>query len=269
MNSHFPIRPASLIFGVPIFLAAVMIYMNFRQEVFSALAAGTEWVLVTCGFVPENGGKAIENDRLRNLYYAARMFNETPPKELSPEDQLAAERFPGMGFGLVHTFDHRPVSTVIGGWLFSIPCTYFIDSRDCKQVPAAARLKVSVNDFAPMTLETVEQFLSAASTEVLRITISSAPGGELWPKDLQSDTAYTTYSPAGDTTTAIGETMIRCLRSEHAREMGVMPHCLARFKHNADTLVELMYSENYREDSADIIAGSRQLVNEFQVKTQG
>ena len=263
------------IFAILLVVAGSMIYFNYRQQVFEVLASGTQWVLVTCGFVPE-GDENIQSERLRKLYYAARMYKETPAKELSPEDQLAAERYPGMGFGLTRTFDSRPVSTVIGGWLFAIPCTYFVDSRDCNKTLTTARLKVNVDNFEPISFETIEQFLSVRSPDLLRMTIGNIGS---WPQrntqsNIQGDAnnnnrsvapqdGYYRYEPLE---TESNSDEFVCTDTQWASERGLMDHCLLRFNYGKDSVVELKFSSSYRADSERIKRDALGLVSSFQVR---
>ena len=254
---------SQLVYALILVLLGSIAYLNYRQQVFELFASGTQWVLVTCGFVPE-GGENIQSERLRKLYYAARMFNETPAKELSAKDRLAAERYPDMGFGLTHTFDTRPVSAVIGGWLFAIPCTYFIDSRDCSKSPTAARLKVNAADFEPISLATVEQFLLAASPEIIRITIS---GIENWSQNNWKHTpvveGYHRYNTVEKDT---NNDELLCTDASTARQMEVMDHCLLRFKYGEDIVVELIFSSIHRTGLSDIRAQANRLASSFQVR---
>lgn len=255
------------IFAVILIAAGSMSYFTYRQQVFELLASGTQWVLVTCGFVPE-GDEDIQSERLRKLYYAVRMYNETPAKELSSKDQLAAKRYPGMGFGLTHTFDRRPVSTVIGGWLFAIPCTYFVDSRDCNKTLTSARLKVSIANLEAITFDTVEQFLSVTSPEVLRITIGDI---DSWPQrntqnDKQSAAAQDGYYRYKPLETEINNDEFVCTDAQWASKRGLMDHCLLRFNYGKDTVVELKFSSTYRAKSDRIKRDALRLVSGFQVR---
>jgi hypothetical protein len=252
-----------LMYALILVLLGSIAYLNYRQQVFVLLASGTQWVLVTCGFVPE-GGENIQSERLRKLYYAARMFNETPAKELSAKDRLAAERYPDMGFGLTHTFDTRPVSAVIGGWLFAIPCTYFIDSRDCNRTPGTARLKVGVADFEPISLATVEQFLLAASPEVIRITVS---GIENWSDSRwQSTPLVEGYQRYNTVETDKNNDEFMCSDAALEKEMGTMSHCLLRFSYGKDIVVELIFASAHRPNLTGIRAQADRLVSSFQVR---
>ncbi|RLA46624.1 MAG: hypothetical protein DRR06_04645 [Gammaproteobacteria bacterium] len=256
-------KTGQLTLAILLIIAGTVAYVSYRQQVFEVLASGTQWVLITCGFVPE-GGEDIQSDRLRKLYYAARMFNETPPKVLMTEDRLAAERYPGMGFGMIHTFDTRPVSTIIGGWLFAIPCTYFTDGRNCNKPRTTARLKVSAVDFRPISYETIEQFLSAASPDVIRITIAGLEG---WPQNWwQQKTIndnYHRYSPPEE---RHKDNEFVCTDTQWAEAEGVMDHCLLRFMHGDDVIVELKFAAVQRDRWADIRNQAKLLVNSFQVK---
>ena len=255
---------SQLVYALVLVLLGSIAYLNYRQQVFELFASGSQWVLVTCGFVPE-GGENIQSERLRKLYYAARMFNETPAKELSVEDRLAAERYPGMGFGLTHTFDDRPVSAVIGGWLFAIPCTYFIDSRDCTRSPTAARLKVKIAGFEPISLATVEQFLLAASPEVTRITISSI---ENWhPNRSESTPVAKGYHRYNTLETDMNNDELMCTDAMIAKQLEVMDHCLLRFKYGNDIVVELIFASIHRSSLSDLRAQANHLVSSFQVRS--
>ncbi|MBV1930670.1 MAG: hypothetical protein KUG71_03055, partial [Porticoccaceae bacterium] len=251
------------IFAMLLVVAGLVSYFSYRQQVFEVLASGTQWVLVTCGFVPE-GDDNIQSERLRKLYYAARMYNETPAKELSPEDQLAAERYPGMGFGLVHTFDPRPVSAVIGGWLFTIPCTYFIDSRDCNKSPTTVRLKVSIVNFEPISLETIEQFLAVASPEIVRITLSGAESrsnsnGHL---GVQHNSYYDYDAPDPEN----ADDQLRCTDTDSANPIKVIDHCLLTFNYSRDTIVELKFDSSHRLEAPEIKGQAQHLVSSFQIR---
>ena len=258
---------ASLILAAVLLMAGAVGYLTYRQQVFELLASGTQWVLITCGFVPENGqggGEGIQSDRLRKLYYAARMYNETPPKELSTEDRIAAELYPGMGFGMVHTFDTRPVSTVIGGWLFAIPCTYFTDSRDCDKTLTSARLKVSATGLQAINLETVEQFLSADSADIIRITIAGLEGRPpSWWQSMALNGDYYRYSPPEST--AVDDDFL-CTDEQWARGAGVMDHCVLRFMAGDDVMVEVKFSSAHRQRWVDIKQKAKTLVSGFQVR---
>jgi len=250
-------------FSSLLFVLMGMGYLTHRQQVFEVLAAGTQWVLVTCGFEPE-GEENVQSDRLRKLYYAARMFNQSPPRELLAEDQLAAERYPGMGFGLVHTFDTRPVSMVIGGWLFSIPCTYFADARDCDKSLTTVRLKVSAGDFKPISSATIEPFLAVASPEIIRITIAGLDGAQAgWWREQSPGKGYQRQFPVASQGK---EDSPVCTEAEWARQSGVLDHCLLRTMYNADVMVEVMFGAVHLSRWEDIRRETKELVDHLQVR---
>ncbi len=273
MDTVNPGRRFQTSFAAILVLIGITIYASHRQQVFELLASGTQWVLVTCGFIPE-GENATQDERLRNLYYAVRMYNETPAKKLSAQDQLAADLYPESGFGLIHTFDTKPVSAVIGGWLFAIPCTYFVDSRDCSKSLTTARLKVSVADFEtiilePISIETIEQFLANASPEIIRITLT---GLETWTangwQNNSGDNGYQFYRPPEPTNSKIDNSkeQLLCTETQWAIENAVMDHCLLRFQHGDNTLVELIFAANHVSKWVAIKSQAAKLVSRFQVR---
>ncbi len=263
MRAHRHNKTPWLIFASLLFVLLCVAYAMHRQQVFEVLAAGTQWVLVTCGFEPE-GEETQQSDRLRKLYYAARMFNQAPPRELLAEDQLAAERYPGMGFGLVHTFDVRPVSVVIGGWLFSVPCTYFADARDCDKALTTVRLKVSAASFKPISLATIESFLAVGSPDIIRVTVAglnSAQAG--WWREHASDEGYQLQALPGFRGEHDG---LVCTEAEWIRKSGVLDHCLLRYMHNADVMVEVMFGAVHLSRWEGIRRETEELVGNLQVR---
>ncbi len=241
-------------------------YIHYRQQIFEVFAAGTEWVLVTCGFQPEEEAErseSLQSDQLRKLLYAARMFNSPPPEELSEKDAWADKKYPGVGFGLVHTFSIKPVPVVIGGWLFSIPCTYFADARDCQKSGAGvARLKVSVEDFSAIREGNIEAFLAASSAEITAITLAGLEGRpQHWWLQEETPGGYSPYQ----TTDFMGDTG-RLLCTQSQVKHGVMPHCLLRFMHGKDVYAEVKFAAQLRDKWADIEQQARTLIRSFQVK---
>ena len=241
-------------------------YFHYRQQIFEVFAAGTQWVLVTCGFQPEEEAErseSLQSDQLRKLFYAARMFNSPPPEELSEEDARADKKYPGVGFGLVHTFSIRPVPKVIGGWLFSIPCTYFADARDCqKSGGSVARLKVSVEGFSAIGEDNIEAFLAASSAEIVAITLAGLEGRpQQWWRQEAAPEGYSPYQPRGF---AGGTGGLLCTQPQ--LKHGVMPHCLLRFMHGKDVYVEVKLAAQLRDKWADIEQQARTLIRSFQVK---
>lgn len=245
-------------------------YFHYRQQIFEVFAAGTRWVLVTCGFEPEDEAERselLQSDQLRKLFYAARMFNSPPPEELSEEDARADKKYPGVGFGLVHTFSTKPVSLVIGGWLFSIPCTYFADARDCQKGGlTVARLKVSVDGLSAMDEENIEAFLSAASTEIAAITIAGLEGRPpQWGQKKAVPEGYSLYETVNSEVEFSGDTGgVFCTDSQVSPH--VMPHCLLRFMQGKDVTVEVKFAAQLRAKSIDIEQQARDLVRRFQVR---
>ena len=231
-----------LIFVLLLLLTMGAGYFHYRQQIFEVFAAGTQWVLVTCGFQPEEEAErseTLQSDQLRKLFYAARMFNSPPPEELSEEDARADQLYPGVGFGLLHTFSIKPVPVVIGGWLFSIPCTYFADARDCqKSGGSVARLKVSAAGLSAMRVETIDAFLAASSPDIIGITLAGLEGRpQRWWQQEASPVGYSPYQPVGFTGGAGG---LLCTEAQVGR--GVMAHCLLRFMHGRDVYAELTFA---------------------------
>ncbi len=261
MASIRPNKRGQLFLTILLVLIGSIGYVNYRQQVFELFASGTQWVLVTCGFVPD-GDENNQSERFRNLYYAVRMYNEAPARELSPKDQQAAQRYPGMGFGLIHTFDTRPISAVIGGWLFAIPCIYFIDSRDCNKAPTSARLKIGIADFEPISLETIEQFLAVASPEIVHITISGAES-RLRNKNQPGVEQYTYVD---DDTLEAADHKLLCMDTDSVSAINVMDHCLLVFNYSKDTIVELKFDARHRSEVARLKHQARELVSSFQVR---
>jgi hypothetical protein len=242
-------------------------YFHYRQQIFEVFAAGTQWVLVTCGFQPEEEAErseSLQSDQLRKLLYAVRMFNSPPPEELSEEDAKADKKYPGVGFGLVHTFSTKPVPIVVGGWLFSIPCTYFADARDCqKSGGGVARLKVSVEGFSAIREKNIEVFLAASSVEIAAITLAGLEGRPAqWWQQVGVAQGYKSFAPAGFTGGAGG---LVCTQSQ-AVGRSVMPHCLLRFMHGKDVYAEVKFPAQLRDKWADIEQQARTLIRRFQVK---
>ncbi|MEZ0121824.1 MAG: hypothetical protein AB9Q17_08265 [Candidatus Reddybacter sp.] len=241
-------------------------YFHYRQQIFEVFAAGTQWVLVTCGFQPEEEAErseTLQSDQLRKLFYAARMFNSPPPEELSEEDARADKLYPGVGFGLVHTFDIKPVPIVIGGWLFSIPCTYFADARDCqKSGGSVARLKVSADGLSRMRVENIDAFLAASSPDIIGITLVGLDGRpQRWWQQEALSAGYSFYEPAGFTGGTGG---LLCTEAQVGR--GVMSHCLLRFMHGRDVYAEVKFASQLRDNWAEIEQQARALIRGFQVK---
>ncbi len=255
-----------LIFVLLLLLTMGAGYFHYRQQIFEVFAAGTQWVLVTCGFQPEEEAErseTLQSDQLRKLFYAARMFNSPPPEELSEEDARADQLYPGVGFGLVHTFSIKPVPMVIGGWLFSIPCTYFADARDCqKSAGSVARLKVSADGLSAIRVENIDVFLAASSPDIIGITLAGLDGRpQRWWQQEALPTGYSPYQPAGFTGGAGG---LLCTEAQVGR--GVMSHCLLRFMHGRDVYAELKFASQGRDNWAGIEQQARALIRGFQVK---
>ncbi len=234
-------------------------YVALRPQLFTWLAAGTDWVLVACGFQsPDETGPGVADQRLRKLYYAARMFEGVPPRELVPLDAWAERAYPGMGFGVTRTFATRPVAVVIGGWRFDIPCTYFADARDCTRPGLnSARLKVEAADLAPIRPHRIEEFLLAASPELLRLTLAgagaSAPPG--------SDYRRTRLL------TADGQPQqLYCLDPARARERDLLAHCLLSVRYNPDVELTLYFAADQRERWEELRRGALELTAGFQAR---
>lgn len=233
-------------------------YLSQRQRIFAALAAGTEWVLVTCGLAtPDDTGAA--GNQLRRLYYAARMFRAVPPRQLVPLDAWAEQTYPGMGFGMIRTFDTRPVAVVIGGWLFRIPCTYLADARQCARVDAnVAQLKVDIDELAPIRPHRIAAFLASASPEILRITLLGTTDLLPLPPGYRSLGVRSTSADGAVTTAELD-----CLDPELARQRAILEHCLLRFSFNADVAIELYFAAAHRNDWERVRRGSLALVARF------
>lgn len=210
-------------------------YSALRPQIFAWLAAGTDWVLIACGFqAPDETGPGVADQRLRKLYYAARMFEGVPPRELVPLDAWAEQTYPGMGFGVTRTFDTRPATVVIGGWRFDIPCTYFADARDCSRPGLeSARLKVEAADLAPIRPHRIAEFLAAASPEILRITLagkgtSAVPGNQYQRIDVGARDG--------------ASQALYCLDAQRASAAQLLPHCLLQASYSADVELTLYFS---------------------------
>lgn len=244
-------------------LAAVAIggsaYALLKPQVMAGLAGGTQWILEVCGFETGGGAQAPANERLRQLWYAIRMFEAPPPKELDPLDRRAALAYPDMGFGTLHTFSRSVARVVIGDWLYTIPRTYFFDARDGRDGPAGlVRLKVSEDDLAPISNERISDFLAAASPQVLRITLAGAlpeadqavilaPGNRRpeWDRPgyrayaMPEEKAYRIYSALSG---PYPGQIIRCTDPEWSAQKQSMPHCVLRFRHTGDLEAELFFA---------------------------
>lgn len=239
--------------------AAGVGYVTLRPQIFTLLAAGTQWVLVTCGFVPPGAdGEGMAEDRLRRLYYASRMFQGVPPRELSPLDAWADKAYPGMGFGLVHTFDRKPVALAIGGWLFSIPCTYFADARDCTRAGlSTARLRVDAADLAPLRAHLIPEFLATASPAILRMTLTRATAKP--PPSSDYDVLMVRGADGSSRT-------LYCISAGRARQLGVLQHCLLDVQYSADVTIELYFAAVHRDQWQRLEQGALALARRFQVQ---
>lgn len=245
-------------------LALAAGYIALRPQIFTWLAAGTDWVLIACGFqTPDATGPGVADERLRKLYYAARMFEGVPPRELVPLDAWAEQTYPGMGFGVTRTFDTRPVAVVIGGWRFDIPCTYFADARDCSRPGLeTARLKVEATDFAPIRPHRIAEFLAAASPEILRITLagkgtSAAPGSQYQRIDVNAqDVGAQDGAPQA----------LYCLDAKRASASQLLPHCLLRASYSADVELTLYFSAARRPHWEALRAAALALTKGFQAR---
>ncbi len=234
-------------------------YGTLRPQIFTLLAAGTEWVLVTCGFVaPGADGEGMADDRLRRLYYASRMFEAVPPRALSPLDAWADKAYPGMGFGFVRTFDQKPVTLAIGGWLFSIPCTYFADARDCTRAGiTTARLRVDTTDLAPLRAHLIPEFLATASPAILRVTLARATAKPPPPTD------YNVLMVRG----ADGRSRaLRCISAARAQQLGVLQHCLLTVQYSPDVALELYFAAALQDQWQRLEQGALALARQFQVQ---
>lgn len=269
-------------------LLLIAAYLALRPQAFELLAKGTDWVLVACGFADREDLMARDDDRWRRLYYAMRMFKSTPPRQLMPEDAAADRKYPGMGFGIVHTFSRAPVSRVIGGWLFSIPCVYFTDAQDCQNTSATiAQLTVDIRDLAPIGPATIDQFLAVNSPETMRLTIKGLgqrPANWWWvdPRrltKLSTDaTAYAKYSlPATNPDTDHYHLYVppeprhpydqlQCTDPRWAAEKQIMDHCLSRFTHNDSVYVEIKFPAQAREQWPRLREAAATLVKTLQVR---
>lgn len=286
-------RWRSLAFALVLLVAGIVTYIPLRPQIFAAFAAGTQWILVTCGFVSEDDAfvqasvqASVQESRWRKLYYAARMFKGTPPARLSPEDALADQRYPGMGFGVLHTFNRNPVVLTIGGWLYSIPCTYFSNARDCQTPDAGtARLRVSVANLAPIAGDTVEHFLSATSPATLRITIAglgtrpprwwhieshglpplpaAPPGYRKHALTAASGHGYQLYTPLDADADA---DQFQCTDPQWAQTKGILNHCLLRFQYNDEVFVEIKFAAQARDQWRHLRDGAQALVAGFQIR---
>lgn len=234
-------------------------YVALRPQIFAWLAAGTDWVLVSCGFqAPDAVGPGVADERLRKLYYAARMFEGAPPRELVPLDAWADQTYPGMGFGVTRTFDTRPAAVVIGGWRFDIPCTYFADARDCTRPGLnTARLKVEAADLSPIRPHRIAEFLAAASPEILRLTLAgvgaSAPPGDAYRRT--------------DLHTADGQPQqLYCIDPALAREHDLLAHCLLAVRYNPDIELILYFAAAQQARWAELRRGALTLAADFQAR---
>lgn len=266
MKHHRQNKLRWLIFALLLLLTMGAGYFHYRQQIFEFFAAGTEWVLVTCGFQPEEEAErseSLQSDQLRKLFYAARMFNSPPPPEMSAEDARADEKYPGVGFGLVHTFSVKPVPMVIGGWLFSIPCTYFADARDCQKTgTGVARLKVSAAGFGAISKNDIAAFLAAASPQVAAITIAGLNGRpQQWWQQGAVAKGYQPYVPSGFTE---GRGDLICTDPQAVN--GVMAHCLLRFMHGEEVFVAVKFAFELRDDWAKLEQQAEALIASFQVR---
>ena len=250
-------------------LAAVAIggsvYALLKPQVMAGLAGGTQWILEVCGFETGEGAQAPANERLRQLWYAIRMFEAPPPKEIDPLDRQAAQAYPGMGFGTLRTFSRSVARVVAGDWLYTIPRTYFFDARDGRDGPAGlVRLKVSVDDLEPIRHERIPDFLAAASPNVLRITLAGAsPGADPaaipaagqrrpeWDRPgyhayaMPGEAAYRIYSAVSG---PYPGQIIRCTDPEWSAQRKSMPHCILRFRHAGDLEAELFFAGKHFSD---------------------
>lgn len=252
-------------------------YMLFKPQVQAGLAGGTQWILEVCGFDPK--GAAPASDRLRQIWYAIRMFEAAPPKDMEPEDQRAALAYPNMGFGTLRTFSRTPARVVIGDWLYSIPRTYFFDARDGRDGPAGLlRLRVLTEDFAPIRQDRIGDFLAAVSPNVLRITLAGAdhaaptPDGAMRRPEWDRP-GYRAYAPRETAAKAYrlyvaleapfpGQ-QIRCTDPAWSAEKGIMPHCILRFRHAGDLEAGLFFSEEHFNEWLRLRQGADALLLSF------
>lgn len=267
-------------------LAAITIggsvYALLKPQVMAGLAGGTQWILEVCGFETGEGAQAPANERLRQLWYAIRMFEAPPPRELDPLDQQMAQTYPNMGFGTLRTFSQTAARVVIGDWLYSVPRTYFFDARDGRDGPAdLVRLKVSVADLAPVSSERISDFLAAVSPNVLRITLAGAlPDADQAAMDQAravrkpewDQTGYHAFAPdvAAASPYRIYETLagpfpgqkIRCTDPAWNAPQR-MPHCILRFRHAGDLEVELFFAAEHFSDWPRLRRGADSLLFSF------
>jgi len=273
-----------LLFTLLLLVAGSQAYLSLRPQIFTYLASGAQWILVTCGFATDDTVRA-ENDPLRKLLYASRMYNSTPPLTLSAADAEAERQYPGMGFGLVRTLNDRPVRVVVGGWAFDIPCHYFADARNCQPGDqAAVRLRVLSGGLKPINQATIGDFLDVRSPTVVRITLA-APTADT-PLSLAVDTLPTVdnppagfagYQPAADLgyllyipvltpPTDQQPQQLRCTDPDWVAEKGIFHHCLMRFLYSPDVMVEVMFSAADLHQWRELRQRTRQLVSQLQAK---
>lgn len=288
MNKSRLIWLATALILAPLLIAA---YLTLRPQVFEMLAKGTDWVLVACGFADREDLRARDDDRWRRLYYAIRMFKSTPPRQLIPADAAADRKYPGMGFGIVHTFSREPVSRVIGGWLFSIPCVYFTDAQDCQNVSATiAQLTVGIRDLAPISPATIDQFLAVNSPDTMRLAIKgldqrppnwwwidphrltklaeASAGYEKYALPATSADAdhYHLYIPSQSKRPSDRFDQLQCTDPRWAAEKQIMDHCLLRFIYNDSVYVEMKFPAQAREQEPRLREAAEKLVRTFQVR---
>jgi len=234
-------------------------YIALRPQIFTWLAAGTDWVLIACGFqAPDETGLGVADQRLRKLYYAARMFEGVPPRELIPLDAWAEQTYPGMGFGVTRTFDTRPIAVVIGGWRFDIPCTYFADARDCTRPGLnTARLKVEATDLAPIRPHRIEEFLAAASPEILRLTLAGV-GASVLAGDAYRRINLRTGDGQAQT--------LYCIDPAVARARDLFAHCLLAVRYNPDVELTLYFAAAQQARWEELRRGALALTADFQAR---
>lgn len=259
MTGSGPQRRRTWIAAALLALALAAGYIAVRPQIFSWLAAGTDWVLIACGFqTPDATGPGVADERLRKLYYAARMFEGVPPRELVPLDAWADRTYPGMGFGVTRTFDTRPAAVVIGGWRFDIPCSYFADARDCTRPGLnTARLKVEATDLAPIRPHRIAEFLAAASPEILRITLtakgmSAAPGDAYRRTDLHAVDGQ--------------PQQLYCIDPAVARARDLLAHCLLMVRYNPDVELILHFAASQQSHWPELRRRGLALAAEFQAR---
>lgn len=258
------------------------VYALLKPQVMAGLAGGTQWILEVCGFETGEGAQAPANERLRQLWYAIRMFEAPPPRVLDPLDQQMTQTYPNMGFGTLRTLSRTPARVVIGDWLYTVPRTYFFDARDGRDGPAdLVRLKVSAADFAPISSARISDFLAAASPNVLRITLAGAlPGADQAATDRDRTVRKPEWDRAGyhafasDVAAAshyrIYETLagpfpgqqIRCTDPAWNAQQH-MPHCILRFRHAGDLEVELFFAAEHFNDWPRLRRGADSLLFSF------